>query len=122
MDPRLEQALKFANYRFTLQNQKENLKFRLLDSLNYSTNGGLFKVEPNLIMYVKLLIDLGDTAKVLIDNNSNPIKIDDLKDFFENILSLYNEVLNEYHIEYDKLKNKNINLSGFSDEKHFGYK
>ena len=104
MDIRIEQALKFANYRFTLTNQKENLKFRVLESLHHPVNGGIFKVDTSLILYAKLLIDNGENSKVLIDNNGNPILIEDLKEFYETIFSMYHEILNEYYIEFTKLK------------------
>jgi hypothetical protein len=42
---------------------------------------------------------------VLIDDNSTPIRIDDLPAFSNNILAAYTKASNKYLTEFTKLKN-----------------
>jgi hypothetical protein len=72
--------------------------------LSYSTNGGTFEISHELISFVKMLIDKEYSNAVLLDVYQNPIMIDNLNDFLEEILSRYFEAVNEYHAEYTKLK------------------
>ena len=56
MDERLEEALKFAEYRTTLNNQLDQLKHRTEIELLHSVNGGTFPITIELINFTKLLI------------------------------------------------------------------
>ena len=40
---------------------------------------------------------------VLVDDNNRPVEIDDLEDFFDEILTIYNEASNEYFVNYTTL-------------------
>ena len=102
MSAKLSQALEFANYRVTLNNQKQALKAKTQSLLSYSINGGTFTIDRTLISFCQTLIDQGDTEAVLLDIYDNPIKIQ-LTEFQEEILSRYQEVTNEYFAEYSKL-------------------
>ena len=104
MDERLSKALEFGRYQETIQNQKKLLKNKMTSMLNYSTNGGTFDVNPSLIVYVKTLVDSSVDNAIILDRNDNPIMISDLTSFYDDILSLQFEVLNEYHANYEKLR------------------
>lgn len=104
MSSKLTKALEFANYRTTLNVQHNALKAKVQTLLNYSINGGTFDISQELISFVKLLLDREYTDAVLLDVYNNPIKVDDLNDFLDEILSRYFEAVNEYHAEYQKLR------------------
>jgi hypothetical protein len=104
MSSKLTKALEFANYRTTLNVQHNALKAKVQTLLNYSINGGTFNISQELISFVKLLLDREYSDAVLLDVYNNPIKIDDLNDFLDEILSRYFEAVNEYHTEYQKLR------------------
>jgi len=104
MSSKLTKALEFANYRTTLNVQHNALKAKVQTLLSYSTNGGTFEISHELISFVKMLIDKEYSNAVLLDVYQNPIMVDNLNDFLEEILSRYFEAVNEYHAEYTKLK------------------
>jgi len=103
MSTRLTKALEFANYRITLNNQQSQLKAKIQSQLSYSINGGSFTINRELITFVKILIDDGEKEAILLDIYNNPISID-LKSFYEEIMSRYNEATNDYYAEYEKLR------------------
>lgn len=103
MDERLKKALDFANFRVSLQNQKETLKLKLKEHLTYSTNGGTFSINPELISFVAILKERSEEG-ILLDQNEIPIHIENLEDFLDEILSRYMNATNNYYDEYEKLK------------------
>lgn len=72
--------------------------------LTHAKNGGIFKIDPTLICFVKMAIDQDKHRIVLIDSNNNPIVLDDLQSFYDEIFNKYFEATNLYHTEYSKLK------------------
>lgn len=104
MDQRLKAALDFSNYRKVLFNLKQDLKLKVEARLRYSVYGGTFDIDRQLITFVRMLIDDGRDQVVLIDRNQNPIRIDDLKSFYDEIFSRYFEATNMYHTEYERMK------------------
>ena len=102
MSEKLTQALEFANYRSTLNNQRAILKARVESLLSYSIDGGTFTIDPGLISFVKTLSDSGLETTVLLDIYKNPIQVK-VDDFLTEILSRYTEATNDYHAEYTKL-------------------
>lgn len=103
MSTTLSKALEFANYRTTLNNQKQALKVKTQGLLMYSINGGTFSVDRELITFCKMLLDQEEEFCVLLDDYENPIRVE-LESFYDEILSRYNEATNEYYVEYEKLK------------------
>lgn len=103
VDERLAKALEASNYRLTLNVQRENSKLKLKNHLVYSQNGGIFKITQDFISFVFALSQSKKSA-VILDSNENPVKIDDLEDFYESILDIYQEGMNDYLIEYEKFK------------------
>lgn len=107
MDERLEKAFDVANYMATLSNQKRLIKEELDQKLVYYTNGGSFKITPTLINFTKTAIDLGHTVDVaFLDSNNLPVLIEDVQNFFDKIVEIYFQSINEYAINIAEIKSK----------------
>jgi hypothetical protein len=105
MEPQLKKALEFSNYRQTFSIQRKTLKEKTDAKLTYGINGGIFKIDRSLITFVQLLIDQDRKVGVpLIDANENPILIDDLEKFRDEILDRYFTSTLEYYEQYQELK------------------
>jgi hypothetical protein len=105
MDDQLKQALEFSNYRQTFSIQRRTLKEKIEAKLTYGHNGGIFKINKELISFVQFLLDNGRTSGVpLIDSNDNPILIDNLEKFKDEILDRYFTSTLEYYEQYQELK------------------
>lgn len=107
MDERLEKALEFSNYMVTLNNQKRLLKEKYYEDLLFFKNGCQFTVTKELVTFVGFLIDKGnDSNVVLVDDNDTPTSIENLNDFYDDILDVYFTASNEYNTKYNELKSK----------------
>lgn len=104
-DITLEQALDFANYRTTLSNKTAEIKARTLAALTVSKNGGVFRINHDLINFLKYLSDLGKARAVLLDLNENPVQVD-VAEFLEEITHIYLETTNQYHAEIQSVRRK----------------
>ena len=105
MDTRLKQALEFANYRQTLSAQRKLLNEKSQAKLTYGYAGGLFKIDQTLINFIVTLESAGRVNNVIIlDSNENPILIENLEDFKDEVFDRYFTVTNEYYEEYKKIK------------------
>ena len=101
---RLEKALDFSNTMQTFNLNKNNLKVKTQNLLNYSTNGGTFNIDQSLIGFMHMIVTSGKKEAILLDKNDVPIKIDNTEKFLEDISSLYFEAINEYYNDYQKLR------------------
>lgn len=106
MDERLEKALNFSNYIVTLNNQKKLIREKMKQALVYYTGGGTFTVTPELLILSSNLIELGRETFVLLDDNEMPVKIENLKEFRDEIFGIYESALLEYQRGYDEMKKK----------------
>ena len=105
MHDTLKNALDFANYQQTFSIQRKTLKEKISAKLTYGINGGLFKIDQSLLVFVDSLCNNGRTSGVvLLDSNENPILIEDLVAFKEEIFSRYFEATSEYYEQYQQLK------------------
>lgn len=105
MEEQLQKALDFSNYRQSFSIQRKTLKEKIDAKLTYGTNGGIFKIDRSLITFVQMLIDQGRTSGVpLLDINDNPILIDDLNQFKDEIMDRYFASTLEYYEQYQELK------------------
>lgn len=105
MDERLQKALDFSNYRQTFSIQRKLLKEKIEAKLTYGFNGGLFKIDKTLMTFVQMLCDQDRTSGVvLLDSNDNPILVDDLLKFKEEIFDRYFSSTFEFYEEYQKIK------------------
>lgn len=118
MDERVEKALKYAEYKVTQANQRENLKTELYEKLIIGMNGGLFEINQILISFVSMLSSKTNSA-VVLDKNNNPILIENLESFLDEILSRYIEYTNVYYQDYSELiKSRSVkHLINFDEEK-----
>ena len=105
MDEKLSKALQFANFTRTFEDQKNILKETYFNSLIYYTNGGQFTVNKTLLTFTNLLLEKQDSA-VVVDDNDNPFQIENLQEFYDNILDLYFQSSNEYYEKVRELKTK----------------
>lgn len=105
IDERLGAALEASNYRISLQLQKDAAKLKLQNDLTFSVNGGIFIADRNLISFVSALLNTGNTQSIILDVNENPIKIENLEEFLDELISLYNEGMNDHLKEYSRIKN-----------------
>jgi hypothetical protein len=100
---RLSQAIATANYRITLNNQKQNVRLKLKKDLTYAINGGIFFITTELISFTSMLVLQGKTEAILLDNNNNPIEITDLVSFNDTILDKYYELMNDFFVEFKQI-------------------
>ena len=106
MDERLEKAFQTANYMATLGNLRKTAQEEYNQSLIYYFQGSSFTVSRELIVFVHTLTELGNTESILLDDNNIPLKILNLQEFLDNMLSVYNEATNEYLAKYADLRSK----------------
>ena len=105
MEEQLKKALEFSNYRQTFSIQRRLLKEKIEAKLTIGQNGGIFKIDRSLITFVQMFIDQGRTENVpLIDSNDNPIMIEDLEKFRDDIFDRYYDTTLEYYQEFQELK------------------
>jgi hypothetical protein len=105
MDERLKNALDFSNYRQTLAVQRKSLTEKMQAKLTYGYNGGIFKIDRTLLCFVWTLCSENRTSDiVLLDQNDNPILIENLSKFKTEIFDRYFSVSLEYQKEFDKIK------------------
>lgn len=72
----------------------------------FAINGGLFKIDRELLVFVQMLLDQGrSNGVVILDNNENPIIIEDLQNFKNEIFDRYFSATLEYYSAYQKIKN-----------------
>jgi hypothetical protein len=104
MDSKLEKALDFSNFRQTLYNQQQTLFSKVEDLKLLTYRDRLIKTSEQLIALTKTMIDLDNAEFIVDDVNGNPVKIDDPKDFLENIVNTYANAKNEHFQGYEKIR------------------
>ena len=103
MDERLEKALDFSNFMVTLNNQKRILKEKFEQDIIYYINGCQFTVNKELICFCKIMLLQEQDSIVLVDDNSRPVEIENLEEFYNNIMTKYFEASDEYMLKYNNL-------------------
>lgn len=105
MDESLKKALEFSNYNHTLSLQRKVLKEKMSARLTYGYNGGIFKIDQSLMIFVDMLINQGRISGIpILDSNENPIIINDMESFRDEIFDRYFNTVFEYHVEFEKIK------------------
>lgn len=102
MDEKLEKALEFSNYQKTFQIQKENLKLRLEHMLIVKIDGNIFKCSMELINFIQTCIF--NEYTIILDVNNNPVKLENLKDCLQTLITVYYKAYDEYFDNYELLK------------------
>ena len=103
MDERLEKALAFSKYRVTVENRRKALRRRFETMLVVHKNNGMFRADQDTISFVEALVSNGHKDAVMIDTKLNPIDVDDLEAFRDELLNAYFAATNEYSAEMKKL-------------------
>lgn len=107
MDERVEKAFGVANYMATLSNQRRIALEEFNQSLIYYKNGATFKVDQSLIGFTKSLIDRGHKERIpFVDSNNLPVMIENVEEFFNDILEMYFEAVNSYLATHTQIKSK----------------
>ena len=115
MDERIEKAFETANYMATLSNQRRIILEEFNQQLIYYINGAVFKIDSNLITYIKTVLDLGHTTDIIfVDSNNSPVQIQDVQNFFDNVTDQYFLALNTYSNKYSEIK-KQRRVQGLID-------
>jgi len=105
MQENYQKALEFSKYRQTLSVQRKILREKVDAKLTYGINGGIFKINTELLNFVDLLIREGREVNALVlDVNGNPILIEDVNEFKEEIFDRYFQATFEYHEAYQEIK------------------
>lgn len=104
MDQRLNDALEFSNYRLTLANHKKNLRLRAEALQVVSHSGGMFRASPDIITWLDFVIGTGAEQYVLVDQNDQPVLINDLAALRDRLFDAYTKSMNLLHVEYEKIK------------------
>ena len=114
MDDRLERALEFSNFTVTLNNQRNLIHEKFLESCEHYVYGGKFNINKELLNFCNTLIQNNQTSAVIIDDNNTPVEIENLNEFFEDILSIYSSNTNSYLVKFNELK-KSKSINGMLD-------
>lgn len=105
MDEILKKALDFSNFNQTLNLQRKTIKEKYESNLTIGHAGGLFRVDRELIVFVQMLIDQNRVKNIpLLDLNSNPVMIEDMLVFRDEIFDRYFSSTLEYFEEFQKIK------------------
>ena len=104
MDDRLQNAIAFANYKQTLNNQLHKLKTKAEGTLMVAEAGGKFSINQQLICFLDYLVRNGYSEATLLDDNKSPVSIKDTAAFLQKITNLYFEVTNDYFRESQIIK------------------
>jgi len=102
-DKKLNEALAFANYRLTLQVQRQNIEARVEAALLVSYNGALFKATQELINFVALRV-MRNESVLVEDNSTNVITILDSTEFLNLLLAAYDSAMQLKQDEQKRLK------------------
>jgi len=89
----------------TLNSQKLRAKERFQSNSILGYEGGLFKVDTDLLVYVNYLLQQGKGSDtVIIDSNENPILIKSVKDFNNAIQDKYFTAIDIYYNDIKELE------------------
>jgi len=107
MDERIEKAFGVANYLATLSNQRRIILEEYNQGLIHYSNGATFKIDQQLIGFVKTLVDLDHIKDVVLtDSNNLPTQIEDLELFLNNIVDKYLLETKKYATKFNEIKVK----------------
>ena len=98
----LKQVEQFSNLKTAIETKKRNGLEKANNKLIFAYNGGLFRADPNTILFVKM--HSSDRDLIMLDTNQTPIKITDTAEFLAKAESCHFEAMNEYHQLYEQIK------------------
>ena len=103
-DEKLKSLLAASNYRAAFLNRQEHLQLQFLTNLKTFWKGHTFKCDPQLITLIHLHLLEDRLWAIIIDDNTLPVIIRDLKEFSDHVFGVYHDALTTYWNEYEKLK------------------
>lgn len=103
MDERLKSALDLSRLIETSSNAKRISYEKFKERTIFYKNGGRFDITKELISFCKTMVDLNQETIVLLDSDNDPIIIENLKDFLNEIVTVYTEASNLYITEIKKI-------------------
>jgi ABC-type transport system involved in Fe-S cluster assembly fused permease/ATPase subunit len=103
MDNRLNDALAFANYRLTLQIQRQNIEARVSAALLISYQNAIFKTSTDLVAFVDAKIKAGGELRVE-DQSGNVITIANPQEFLTQLISSFDNAMKLKQEEQQRLK------------------
>ena len=100
----------YAQERFELNRQKQTLKEQQQQRLSVTYNGGLFRVDMTLLSYLYMKnVNVGlfnkSVETIIPDSYDTPIEVN-VQELLELCDERWNEVHNDWHNEYQLLKDK----------------
>ena len=95
----------FAKMRFNQSLAKKNLDAKIESILTLTYGGGLFNIDYSLISFVNAMHQNNQTEMILRDSFKNPVKIDNVKDFLDQLIERYQEA---YKMQFDDFLNSII--------------
>jgi hypothetical protein len=98
LDQQLEEALSFAQYQSTLNQQRRLLKEQFETDTVVAYNGGLFKITQ------EWLGGFDSTSSWFLDANGTPILVTNPTELYDNARSAYNKAIVQYGEAYQKLR------------------
>ena len=104
MDDRLNNALAFANYRLTLQVQRQNIDARVAAALLFSHQNAIFKATTSLVAFADYKVRNPDAPMYVDDQSGNTIKIESPADFLKQVSETYDSAMSLKQAEQQKLK------------------
>lgn len=96
-----ENLIKDAKARFAHNSAKAYLKDKYQSKLTVANQGGLWKVTPELLVFID---SAGSEELILVDAYENPVKVKRLE-LLQLVRDTYNNVMEEWHTELKKLEN-----------------
>jgi hypothetical protein len=107
MEEKLLKALDSAKLRYTLSLERRRLQEKLRSDLTYSINGGKFYIDRNFIVFLNLLTpEEGRLSTTILDDNLNPIYIEDITKFQQEALTIYLDSINRYAEAIEVIRKK----------------
>lgn len=109
----IEKTTEHVRLKFDHAVQKKIIRERMQEKMLIAHDGGLFKVSPTLMTEIEVLSrfkvsDSGNPGEILSllieDINGNPIMIEDYHAFRDKIIEKYHEVMNEWYMEFNRIK------------------
>ena len=98
----IKQVEQFSNLNSALETKKLNALEKAKNKFVFAFDGGLFRADPQTILFAKTHDDSRDL--ILLDTNNTPILITSVDEFIAKAESCYYEAMNEYHVLYEQLK------------------
>jgi len=109
MEPKVQKAFEVASYMATLHNQQRLLEEEFEQTLLYYFGGGVFKATEQRLSFLAGVKTKQVKSLIVLDDNRVPILIENINEFYANLLSHYTEATNSYYYKYKKItSNKTV--------------